>query len=80
MKNNGVARELPLRGTVKWFAKEKGYGFIERSDGEKDVFVHYSDIEGSGRRDLEEGQFVEFRIGQGKRGDKAVEVVVLQTA
>ena len=57
-------------GTVKFFNNEKGYGFISRPDGE-DVFVHYSNIEGDGYRSLEEGQEVEFEVGQGRKGDEA---------
>ena len=57
-------------GTVKFFNSEKGYGFISRPDGE-DVFVHYSNIEGDGYRSLEEGQTVEFEVGQGRKGDEA---------
>jgi len=57
-------------GTVKFFNSEKGYGFISRPDGE-DVFVHYSNIEGDGYRSLEEGQTVEFEVGQGRKDDEA---------
>jgi cold shock protein len=60
-------------GTVKFFNNEKGYGFISRPDGE-DVFVHYSNIEGDGYRSLEEGQEVEFEVGQGRKGDEAKSV------
>ena len=60
-------------GTVKFFNNEKGYGFISRPDGE-DVFVHYSNIEGDGYRSLEEGQEVEFEVGQGRTGDEAKSV------
>jgi len=54
-------------GTVKWFNSEKGYGFIQQEDG-ADVFVHYSAIEMSGYRNLEEGQMVEFEITEGPKG------------
>jgi CspA family cold shock protein len=54
-------------GTVKWFNGSKGYGFIEREDGD-DVFVHYSAILGEGFRNLDEGQRVEFTIEQGPKG------------
>jgi cold shock protein len=60
-------------GTVKFFNNEKGYGFISRDDGE-DVFVHFSNIQGSGYRSLEEGQTVEFEIGPGRKGDEALNV------
>ena len=57
-------------GTVKWFNAEKGYGFIEREDGD-DVFVHYSAIQKDGYRTLEEGQRVEFDVAPGKKGESA---------
>jgi CspA family cold shock protein len=63
-------------GTVKWFNGSKGYGFIERQDAE-DVFVHYSAIEGSGYRNLNEGQQVEFSVEQGSKGLQATNVVGL---
>ena len=63
-------------GTVKFFSSEKGYGFISREDGE-DVFVHSSNIEGDGYRNLEQGQEVEFEIGPGRKGDEALNVRAL---
>ena len=60
-------------GTVKFFNAQKGYGFISREGGD-DVFVHFSNIEGSGYRSLEEGQAVEFEVGQGRKGDEALKV------
>jgi len=60
-------------GTVKWFNAEKGFGFIEREDGD-DMFVHYSAIQTSGYRTLEEGQRVEFDVGPGKKGEEAQNV------
>jgi CspA family cold shock protein len=63
-------------GTVKFFNNEKGYGFISREDGE-DVFVHYSNIQGSGYRSLEEGQRVEFDIAPGRKGEEAQNVRVI---
>lgn len=63
-------------GTVKWFNEKKGYGFIEREDGD-DVFVHFSSIQGNGFRTLEEGQKVEFEIQQGPKGLQAAAVTVV---
>ena len=63
-------------GTVKWFNAEKGYGFIAR-EGEADVFVHFSAIQGSGYRTLEEGQRVEFDVGPGRKGEEAQNVKVV---
>jgi CspA family cold shock protein len=65
-----------LKGTVKWFNAEKGYGFIQVQDGE-DVFVHYSAIQGDGFKSLDEGQSVEFDITQGNRGAQAANVTKL---
>jgi len=61
-------------GTVKWFNPEKGYGFITPEDGSADVFVHFSAIDGSGYRNLEEGQRVEFETTQGQKGPQASNV------
>ncbi|MBM3144567.1 MAG: cold-shock protein [Chloroflexi bacterium] len=61
-------------GTVKWFNGSKGYGFIERESG-KDVFVHYSAIQGEGFRNLEEGQQVEFSVEDGQKGPQAANVI-----
>ena len=61
-------------GTVKWFSNEKGYGFIERSEGE-DVFVHFSAIQSEGYKTLTEGQKVEFEVVQGQKGLQAANVV-----
>lgn len=63
-------------GTVKFFNAEKGYGFISRPDGD-DVFVHFSNIQGTGYRSLEQGQEVEFEVGPGRKGDEAQNVRVL---
>jgi CspA family cold shock protein len=61
-------------GTVKWFNAEKGYGFIAPDGGGNDVFVHFSAIQSSGYRSLEEGQKVEFEITQGQKGAAAADV------
>src|SRR5258708_32614918 len=61
-------------GTVKWFNGEKGYGFIAQDGGGPDVFVHFSAIEGSGYRNLEENQAVEFEITQAPKGPQAEQV------
>ena len=63
-----------MTGKVKWFSAEKGYGFIEREDGD-DVFVHFSAIQGDGFKTLAEGQGVEFEIVEGARGPQASNVV-----
>ena len=64
------------QGTVKWFNSEKGFGFIE-VEGENDVFVHFSAIQGEGYKSLDEGQAVEFEIIDGNRGPQAANVVKL---
>ena len=64
-------------GTVKWFSNEKGYGFIERGNGEADVFVHFSAIEGDGYKSLTEGQRVSFEVVQGDKGLQASNVSAL---
>ena len=63
-------------GTVKWFNDAKGFGFIERSDGD-DVFVHYSSIQGDGFKSLTEGQTLEFDIVEGPKGKQAANVIKL---
>jgi CspA family cold shock protein len=71
VKEDGLAE-----GTVKWFSNEKGYGFIERAEGE-DVFVHFSAIQSDGYKTLTEGQKVEFEVVQGQKGLQAANVVPL---
>jgi CspA family cold shock protein len=65
-------------GTVKWFSTEKGYGFIQRPEG-SDVFVHYSAIQGSGFKNLSEGQQVEFAVEQNPKGPSAAQVTILSS-
>ncbi|KNY30393.1 cold-shock protein [Pseudobacteroides cellulosolvens] len=64
-----------MTGTVKWFSSEKGFGFIEREDGD-DVFVHFSAIKGEGYKSLVEGQKVQFDLEKGQRGLQATNVRV----
>ena len=66
-----------MRGTVKWFSDEKGFGFISREGGD-DVFVHHSGITAEGYRSLSEGQTVEFEVTQGPKGLQATNVRVAQ--
>jgi CspA family cold shock protein len=60
-----------MRGVVKWFSNEKGYGFITPEDSAGDIFVHYSAIQGSGYRSLDEGVKVEFEVVEGPKGKQA---------
>ncbi|GAA4283104.1 cold-shock protein [Brevibacterium daeguense] len=64
------------QGTVKWFNAEKGYGFITVDGSEQDVFVHWSAIQMDGYRSLEEGQQVQFEVGQGDKGPQAESVTL----
>ncbi len=66
-----------ITGTVKWFNESKGFGFIEHSGG-PDVFAHFSEIQDSGFKTLQEGQKVEFTIAQGDKGPKAEKIVAIQ--
>ncbi len=68
---------MRTRGTVKWFNRDKGFGFIVRDDGEKDVFCHQSAIQGDGVNTLNEGAKVEFDVVQGQKGPAAENVVTL---
>ena len=66
-----------MKGAVKWFSDQKGYGFITPEDGSKDVFVHHSAIQGDGFRSLRDGQSVEFEVSQGPKGPQATNVTKL---
>lgn len=66
-----------VTGTVKWFDEKKGFGFITR-EGEKDVFVHYTAINGDGYRKLEDGQAVEFTLVEGRKGLEASDLNVIK--
>jgi CspA family cold shock protein len=76
---NGTALygEVMAQGTVKWFNAEKGYGFITLEGENQDVFVHWSAIQMDGYRSLEEGQQVEFEVGEGQKGPQAESVTLL---
>ena len=65
------------QGTVKWFNKTKGYGFIQRENGE-DIFVHYSSLQGDGFRSIVEGEKVEFEVTEGPKGLQATNVSSVQ--
>jgi cold shock protein len=64
-------------GVVKWFSADKGYGFVTPADGGKDLFVHHSEIQGSGFKSLDEGQRVSFESEEGAKGPQAVKVTPL---
>tara|TARA_Y100000588_G_scaffold100419_1_gene109151 strand:+ start:202 stop:408 length:207 start_codon:yes stop_codon:yes gene_type:complete len=68
---------MSVTGSVKWFNDSKGFGFLTRDDGEKDVFVHFSAIQGEGFKSLTEGQRVEFDVVDGEKGPAAENVVRL---
>jgi len=64
-------------GVVKWFNNDKGFGFIMPDNGGKDLFAHFSEIQGSGHKTLEENQRVSFVVGQGQKGPCATQIVAL---
>ena len=66
-----------VNGVVKWFSDSKGFGFIERSDNEGDIFVHFSAIVADGFKSLSEGDKVEFNVAEGEKGPTAMNVVKL---
>ncbi len=66
-----------IKGTVKWFNPEKGFGFITRDDGQGDLFAHYSQIETDGFKTLNEGEKVSFNVVSGAKGDQASNITVL---
>lgn len=66
-----------MTGKVKWFSSTKGFGFITNNDDQKDVFVHFSDINADGFKTLKEGDTVSFNIANGERGLKATDVKVI---
>ena len=65
------------QGTVKWFSRVKGYGFIKPDGEEKDIFVHYSGIVGQGYRNLEEGQRVQFEVEESDKGPQCIGVALI---
>ena len=68
---------MRINGTVKWFNDDKGFGFITRDDGEKDVFCHHSAIQGEGFKSLAEGQKVDFEVVDGQKGPAAENVTAV---
>ena len=78
-KGNGSTGSTgtPITGVVKWFNDAKGYGFITRDDGAKDVFVHFSGIGGDGFKSLAEGAKVEYEAREGQKGPEAFNVVAV---
>jgi CspA family cold shock protein len=73
-KQKGGLKHMAQEGTVKWFSEEKGYGFITPEEGGADLFVHYSAIDGSGFKSLDEGEKVSYEVTEGKKGLQAANV------
>lgn len=73
---SGWRKRMPEKGKIKWFSEAKGYGFIEREEGD-DVFVHYASIQMEGFKTLAEGQEVEFEVVQGTKGPQAENVTLV---
>jgi CspA family cold shock protein len=73
----GIKEVKRVTGKVKWFNSKKGFGFIVPDDGGNDLFVHFTAIQSSGYKTLQEGQKVEFEVMQTNKGDKAVNVKVI---
>jgi len=77
VRNFNLLSIFTMKGSVKWFDSAKGYGFITTETG-GDIFVHYTGINKEGFRGLTEGQQVEFEVGEGKKGEQAVNVTVIE--
>ena len=75
LKKQKVTRYVMSTGTVKWFNSDKGFGFITPDEGDKDLFVHHSEIKVSGYATLDEGQKVEYEVGEGQKGPCAKNVI-----
>jgi len=75
--NTKIGKYGMSKGTVKWFNADKGYGFITPEDGGKDLFVHHSEIKSSGYATLNDGQQVEYEVGEGQKGPCATNVVAV---